>query len=108
MKSSLKIILMVVMAAAIAVIGLSWTSLFSDQRLLREKQAELEKSRETWEAIAAEKEGLQDELKEVENALKEAKLTLEEKTARAETLQAEIETLKQEIEALKQKTANNP
>ena len=45
MKSSLKIILMVVMAAAIAVIGLSWTSLFSDQRLLREKQAELEKSR---------------------------------------------------------------
>ena len=102
MSKSLKFILVLILLLAVVAAGFLSRGILRDQKILREKQAELAASRATWEKIAEEKETLQDELQEVTDALKEAKLTLEESEARAEELRAEIETLKQEIEGLKE------
>ena len=100
MIKTVRILLCVVMAAAIAV-GFSLASaVFRDQRLLRDLSGQLSASRTAWETTAAEKEKLQAELRIVEDALKEARLTLQESTERAETLQAEIDTLEAEISGM--------
>lgn len=58
-------------------------------------------SQSSWQQTAAEKEGLQDELKIVQNNLREAELTLSESLTRASELEAEIRALEEEISMLK-------
>ena len=101
MSRQLKIILLVVMAAAFALI-ISCTMTYLDLgKQLRTNEALLAESRAAWEGIAAEKETLQAELKEKQAELKEAELSLSEATERAEELKAEIGALQEDISALK-------
>ncbi len=105
MNKTLKITLWVVMVAAVVLMlfcGLHYTSL---SRQFRETDAQHTASMEKWQAIAAEKETLEEELDTKNTELNRAKLDLEEYTSRAEELRKDIDTLQAEIEDLK--TAGN-
>ena len=97
MNRGRKILLWIVMAAALGLIVRSSTGMIRDRSRLREMTAQLNASRSAWEDTAERKEKLQAELKDAQEQLKEAKLSLEESTARAEELREEIAALKSEI-----------
>ena len=101
MSKSLKAILCFVMASALALMVFCFLHYLSLGRELGSFRQQLAESRETWEKTAAEKEVLQDELKEVRKKLNIANLELEQSTADADEIKAEIEQLREEIEFLK-------
>lgn len=101
MNRMTKGILCAVMAAAIMLAAVLTADLLRDRRAVREMSCELAESRDRWEATAARKEELQEELQGVTDALKEAKLTLSESETRAEELRQDIKELEQEIAELK-------
>jgi len=108
MTKSLKIMLCVVMALALAVIAVCSLRYLNLSRDYAACEKELAESRKIWESIAAEKETLQVDLKAKQNDLKVAQLSLEENTARAEELRTDIEKLKADIEQLKQQKTTEP
>ena len=108
MNNQLKIILCLVMAAALALITVCGLNYLRLTKELRSSEQQLAESRETWETIAAEKEALQDDLRAKQKELKEAKLTLDETTERASELKAEIEQLRKDIELLKANEKSDP
>lgn len=101
MNKPMKIILCCVMAAALALMMICALNYLSLGRQLDTCKQQLAESRETWEGIAAEKEALQEELKEVRKKLNIANLELEQSTADADEIKAEIEQLRTEIDSLK-------
>ena len=101
MNGTMKILLCLAMAAALAVTGVLGVGILRDRNRVREMSAELQESRSRWEDTAARKETLQEELKQVTEDLKEARLTLEESTARAEELREDIAELERQIAELR-------
>ena len=99
MNNPLKII---VMAVAVLLVVFLVSDYVSMGRDLRSYEQQLARSRETWEGIAAEKEALQEELKEKKKQLNIAQLELDRSTEEASEIRAEIEQFRTEIEALKQ------
>ena len=99
MNNPLKII---VMAVAVLLVVFLVSDYVSMGRDLRSYEQQLAQSRETWEGIAAEKETLQEELKEKKKQLNIAQLELDRSTEEASEIRAEIEQFRTEIEALKQ------
>ena len=99
MNNPLKII---VMAVAVLLVVFLVSDYVSMGRDLRSYEQQLAQSRETWEGIAAEKEALQEELKEKKKQLNIAQLELDRSTEEASEIRAEIEQFRTEIEALKQ------
>ena len=108
MNNPLKII---VMAVAVLLVVFLVSDYVSMGRDLRSYEQQLARSRETWEGIAAEKEALQEELKEklVGNGYHfysdtdtEVVIKLDRSTEEASEIRAEIEQFRTEIEALKQ------
>jgi len=100
MSRTMKGILVLVMAAALAVAAVLGAGILRDTQRVRELEQELAQSRATWEKIAEEKEALQEDLKKVTEELKEARLTLEESTGRAEELREDLAQLDLEIAEL--------
>ncbi len=94
-----RLVLCIVLVLACTLTGVLYTSLFSSRQDLQRRQSALTESRSRWEAIAAEKEELQAELKTVTNNLREARLSRSEAEARAAELNADIQALKEEISA---------
>ncbi len=103
MSKWMKALLCVTIVFALSVMFVLGKNYFSSAAVIREKTAELEQSRNTWEQIAAEKEALQAELKTVNEQLREAELTRSEALENAEKLQGDIGILEQEIAELKNK-----
>lgn len=103
MTKTLRFILLLVMAAALLFMILTFTKYVRKKKNLNDLQDQLNVSRQTWENIADEKVELQGILKTKKEELKEAELTLSESTERARTLKAEIEVLQKDIEELKKK-----
>ena len=108
MSGTMKYILCVTMAAAIALTGFLGAGLAGDQRRVNELSRELQESRARWEATAEKKEALQAELKKVTEDLKEARLTLEESVTRAEELRQDIAELEREIAELSPSSTEYP
>jgi len=102
MSKSTKVILCLVLVAALATMTVLFLRYRSGSQTLSALNAQLAESRNTWETLAAEKEALQKELKSVTNDLKEAQLSLQEATDRATELRSQIETLQQEIAQLEE------
>ena len=65
MSRTMKGILVLVMAAALAVAAVLGAGILRDAQRVRELEQELAQSRATWEKIAEEKEALQEDLKKV-------------------------------------------
>ena len=99
MNNPLKIIVMAVAVLLVVFLVSDYVSMGLD---LRSYEQQLARSRETWEGIAAEKEALQEELKEKKKQLNIAQLELDRSTEEASEIRAEIEQFRTEIEALKQ------
>ena len=97
MSKTQKLILWIVLAAAVLVMVFCTLNYLNLKGRLRETSLQLSDSRVTWEGIAAEKEALQEDLKTIKNELKEAELSLEEAQTRAEEIREEIKTLQDEI-----------
>ena len=106
MTKSLRLILLLVIAAALLFMVLSFLNYIHMKNDLDDLTDRLAVSRETWEKIAEEKVELQGILKTKKEELKEAELSLSEATERAKTLRGEIEVQQQEIQTLKQQTGN--
>ena len=106
MNKSTRLLLYIIMLAAMALICVCFLHYISLNRQYLDFDRQLSESRETWESIAAEKEALQVSLAEKKNELKEAELSYRESTERAEELKAEIEQLTEEIDNLKQNNAS--
>lgn len=98
---SLPIFLLIAAIAALALIIGLFTDLAVQRQTLTDTQQALDTSMATWQQIAEEKEGLQEELKLLKNDLREADLTLEETATQEEKLTAEIDQLTRDIEALR-------
>lgn len=98
---SLPIYLLIAAIAALALIIGLFTDLAVQRQTLTDTQQALDTSMATWQQIAEEKEGLQEELKLLKNDLREADLTLEETATQEEKLTAEIDQLTRDIEALR-------
>lgn len=102
---SLPIFLLIAAIAALALIIGLFTDLAVQRQTLTDTQQALDTSMATWQQIAEEKEGLQEELKLLKNDLREADLTLEETATQEEKLTAEIDQLTRDIEALRNSSA---
>ena len=102
MTKSLRLVLLLVMAAAILFMVFALLDYTKMNRELSSLQNQLAVSRQTWETIADEKVELQGVLKTKKEELKEAELSLSEASERAETLKAEIDSLNKEIDTLKE------
>ena len=102
MTKPLRLILLLVMAAAILFMAVGLMNYIKMKTDLSGLQNQLVLSRQAWETTADEKVELQGILKGKKEELKEAELTLSEATERAETLRAEIEQLNKEIDSLKE------
>ncbi len=98
---SLPIFLLIAAIVALALIIGLFTDLAVQRQTLTDTQQALDTSMATWQQIAEEKEGLQEELKLLKNDLREADLTLEETATQEEKLTAEIDQLTRDIEALR-------
>ncbi len=103
MSKSVKGYCIAVLIAAAAAACFMGNHLRTSEASVRSLRTALSESRRTWESVAAEKEALQDELRQVTNAVKDAKLTLDESTGRAQELRQDIAALTEEISALRQK-----
>ena len=101
MNKHLKITVIAVMAAALALILFCTLNYMNLGKELRSCEERLAESRAKWESIAAEKEALQDDLKAKQKELNIAQLELDNLTGDAEKLKAEIELLRTDIETLK-------
>ena len=99
MSKTQKLILWIVLAAAVLVMAFCSINYLNLKSRLRETGQQLSDSRVTWEGLAAEKEALQEDLKTIKNELKEAELSLEEAQTRADEIREEIKTLQEEIKA---------
>lgn len=102
---SLPIFLLIAAIAALALIIGLFTDLAVQRQTLTDTQQALDTSMATWQQIAEEKEGLQEELKLLKNDLREADLTLEETATQEEKLTAEVDQLTRDIEALRNSSA---
>lgn len=100
MKKSLVLSLWAAALAAVLLMVLFTSDYLNSRNELNLTKTQLAESRKTWENTAAEKEKLQDQLKQIRDDVKEADLSLRESTERAEELRAEIETLKKDIDRL--------
>ena len=100
MSRFVKALLLLVIILALVLAGILAMDYFRDLHSLRDLQVQLAESRTTWEAIAEQKETLQEKLKSTEEALKEARLTLRESTERVDALRSDIKMLEAEIAAL--------
>ena len=101
MIKTMKAIVCLVMAAALALMTVLFLHYRSLGKELCEVERQLTESRETWEKIASDKEAIQVDLKAKQKEIKETQLQLDEATARAEELKQEINELTEEIESLK-------
>ncbi len=101
MNRSGNALLCLVMAAALCLLAVLASDYLRDTRELRALEVRLEESRSAWEATAAAKEELEDELAQVNSDLREASLTIEESATRAASLRQDIEELEQQISELK-------
>ena len=101
MKRSVRLLYLAVCLCAAALLALLPGKLRADRMRLAALETELAASQETWQAIAAEKEGVLDRIADVEIDLKEARATLEEATSRKAELQAKVDALRSEVDALK-------
>lgn len=102
MTKSLRLVLLLVIAAAVLFMVISFLDYSHRKHDLTVLEQNLSVSRKTWETIAEEKVELQAVLKTKKEELKEAELSLSEASERAKTLKAEIETLQKDIQALKE------
>ena len=103
MKRSLKIILCLVMLAAVALMSVSMKNYLELGNNLRELRTQLTESRNRWEGIAAEKEVLEDELYVKNLELKKTEQSMNDAVKKNEELRSEIESLKKDISDLQKK-----
>ena len=101
MNKPVKMILCIVLIMSIILMVVCGLNLFSLRSQLKDVELRLEESRNTWEAIDADKRALQDDLKLVNNTLKEANQSLSEWSEQSVSMQQEIEELRTQIESLK-------
>ena len=101
MNKPVKMILCIVMIMSVILMVVCGLNLFSLRSQLKDVELRLEESRNTWEAIDADKRALQDDLKLVNNTLKEANQSLSEWSEQSVSMQQEIEELRTQIESLK-------
>ena len=97
MIKSQKILLCIVMAAAIIISISLATGYLTARREYSELKTSVSASTETWKRINEEKLVVQKELKAVKDELRDAEMSLEEYA----DLVAEVEALEMEVEALK-------
>ena len=97
MNKSQKILLCIVMAAAIIVSAFLTVGYLTARREYSDLKTSLTASTETWRRINEEKLVVQKELKAVKDELRDAEMSLEEYA----DLVAEVEALEKEVEALK-------
>ena len=97
MIKSQKILLCIVMAAAIIVSAFLTVGYLTARREYSDLKTSLSASTETWRRINEEKLVVQKELKAVKDELRDAEMSLEEYA----DLVAEVEALEREVEALK-------
>ncbi len=107
MNKKMKAILFIVMAAGVALIAVCLLNYTSLRNELADCDRQLNESVEKWQKTAAEKEALQDDLKEKKKQLNIAQLELDSALEDAVVIQEEIDTLKKEVETLKQNSGNH-
>ncbi len=101
MNKQLKIILSIALIMSVMLMVVCGLNLFSLRSQLKDVELRLEESRNTWEAIDADKRALQDDLKLVNNNLKEASQSLSEWAEQSVSMQQEVEELRTQVESLK-------
>ena len=101
MNKQLKIILSITLIMSFMLMVVCGLNLFSLRSQLKDVELRLEESRNTWEAIGADKRALQDDLKLVNNNLKEASQSLSEWAEQSVSMQQEVEELRTQVESLK-------
>ena len=101
MTNRLKMILCLVMAAAVTLVLICLFQYLNMGKDLRLREKQLSESRASWEKIAEEKEALQTDLKKMMEDLMEAELSYSEYSEKIIKLQEENESLRNEIDRLK-------
>ena len=101
MNKQLKIILSIALIMSVMLMVVCGLNLFSLRSQLKDVELRLEESRNTWEAIDADKRALQDDLKLVNNNLKDASQSLSEWAEQSVSMQQEVEELRTQVESLK-------
>ena len=107
MTKQLKPYILIVMLAAVLLIGFCLSEYISLGRGLSSLCSQLDESTEKWSRTAVEKETLQFDLKAKQKELNIAQLDLNELTEDADAIKAEIEQLRSEIEILKQSRSSD-
>ena len=102
-NKSVKLFCCLALFAAIALVCILFLHYRDLGAQIRNTEALLVQSRDTWEKTAAEKEALQADKKALENDLKEATLSLQEAQDKKKNLQEDIDTLSREISDLQEK-----